>query len=73
MPLYALYMTSYPPFITTTLSIHDITCTIYDMSSKTVYHITFTICVTSQNYCISDIAHSMFMAYPLYMESHIVL
>ena len=73
MPSYTLYMTAYPPFMTTTLSIHDIACTIYDMSSTTVYDITFTICVTSHNACISDITHSMFMTYPLYMASHIVL
>ena len=52
--------------------IPDITCTIYDMSS-TVYDITFTMCVTSHNACISDITHFMFMTYPLYMASHIVL
>ena len=50
--------------------IDDITCTIYNMSS-TVYDITFTICVTSHNTCISDITHSM--TYPLYMASHTVL
>ena len=72
MPSYPLYMISYAPFMTTTLSIHDITCTIYDMSS-TVYDIPFTICVTSHNACISDITQSMFMTYPLYMASHIVL
>ena len=52
--------------------IDDITCTIYNMSS-TVYDITFSICVTSHNTCISDITHSMFMTYPLYMASHTVL
>ena len=52
--------------------IDDITCTIYDMSS-TVYDITFTLCMTAQNACISDITHSMFMTYPLYMASHTVL
>ena len=52
--------------------IDDITCTIYDMASS-VYNITFTICVTSHNACISDIIHSMFMTYPLYMASHKVL
>ena len=72
MPSYALSMTSYPPFMTATLSIHDITCTINDMSSI-VYDIPFTICVTSHNACISDMTHSMFMTYPLYMASHIVL
>ena len=72
MKSYALYMTSYPSFMTTTLSIHDITCTIYDMSSA-VYDIPFTICVTSHKVGISDITQSMFMTYPLYMVSHIVL
>ena len=52
--------------------IDDITCTIYDISSI-VYEITFTICVTSHNSCISDITHSMFMTYPHYMASHTVL
>ena len=52
--------------------IDDITCTIYDMSS-TVYNITFTICVTSHIGSISDITHSMFMTYTLYMASHTVL
>ena len=52
--------------------IDDITCTIYDMSS-TVYDIIFTLCVTLHNACISDITHSMFMTYPLYMASHTVL
>ena len=51
--------------------IDDITCTIYDMSSK--YDITFTVCVTSHNACISDITQSMFMTYPLYIGSHTVL
>ena len=41
--------------------------------SSTVYDITFTICVTSHNACISDITHSMVMTYPLYMASHTVL
>ena len=41
--------------------------------SSTVYDIQFTICVISHNACISDITHSMFMTYPLYMESHTVL
>ena len=49
--------------------IDDIICTIYDMPSN-VYDITFTLCVTSHNACISDITHSMFMAHPLYMASH---
>ena len=52
--------------------IDDITCTTHDMPS-TVYDITFTLCVTSHNACISDITHSMFMIYPLYMASHTVL
>ena len=52
--------------------IHGIKCTIYDMSS-TVYHITFTICVTSHNACISDITKSMFITYPLYMASQTVI
>ena len=51
--------------------IDDITCTIYDMSS-TVY-ITFTLCVISHNACISDITHSLFMTYPLYLASYTVL
>ena len=51
---------------------YSIICTIHDMSS-TVYDITFTICVTSHNASISDITHSMFMTYPLYMASHTVL
>ena len=58
--------------MTTTLSIHDTTCTIYDIWS-TVYDITFTICVTSDIGCISDITHSMVMTYPLYMETHSVI
>ena len=33
----------------------------------------FTICMTSNNACISDITHSMFMTYPLYTASHTVL
>ena len=41
--------------------------------SSTVYDITFTICVTSHTACISDITHSTFMTYPLYMASHTVL
>ena len=41
--------------------------------SSTVYDITFTICVTSHSACISDITHTMFMTYPLYMASHTVL
>ena len=41
--------------------------------SSTVYDITFTICLTSHNACISDITHSMFLTYPLYMASHTVL
>ena len=52
--------------------IHDITCTIYDMSS-TEYDITITICVTSHNTCISDNTHSIFMTYPLYMALYRVL
>ena len=52
--------------------IDDITCTTHDMPS-TVYDITFTLCVTSHNACISDITHSIFMTYPLYMASHRVL
>ena len=52
--------------------IDDITCPIYDMSS-TVYDITFIICVTSHNACISDVTHSMFLTYPPYMASHTVL
>ena len=52
--------------------IDDITCTICDMSSS-VYDITFTLCVTTHNACFSDITHSMFMTYPLYMASHSVL
>ena len=52
--------------------IDDITCTIFDMSSN-VYDITLTICVTSHNACISDITHSIFMIYTLYMASHTVL
>ena len=72
MPSCALYMTPYPPFKRATLSIYDITCTIYGMSS-TLYDITLTACVTSHNACISDITHSMFMRYPLYMGSHTVL
>ena len=72
MPSCALHMTPYPPCKATTLTIHDITCTICDMSS-TVYDVTFTICVTSHNAYISDIPHSMFMTYPLFMASHTVL
>ena len=41
--------------------------------SSTVYDITFTICVTTQNVCISDLTHSMLMTYALYMASHTVL
>ena len=52
--------------------IDDITCTIYVMASS-VYDITFTLCVTSHNACISDIIHSMVMTYPLYIASHKVL
>ena len=52
--------------------IDDITCTIHDMASG-VYDITFTLCVTSHNACISDIIHSMVMTYPLYIGSHKVL
>ena len=54
------------------LFIDDLTCTAYDMSS-TVYDITFTKCVTSHSACISDIAHTMFKTYPLYMASQTVL
>ena len=52
--------------------IHHITCTVYDIPS-TVYDITFSICVTSHNASFSDLTHSMFMTYPLYMASHTVL
>ena len=41
--------------------------------ASSVYDITFTICVTSHNACISDVIHSIFMTYPLYMASHKVL
>ena len=52
--------------------IHDITCTIYYISS-TVYDITFRFCVTSHNACISEITHSMFMSYLRSVASYTVL
>ena len=52
--------------------IDDITCTIYDMSS-TVYDFTFTLCVTSHNACISDMAHSVYDISTLYGITHRVM
>ena len=88
MTLYALYMTSYPRFRTSQHFRYDIKSTVSDLTSTVsvsshplyrwyhshhMYDITFTICVTTQNVCISDITHSMFMTYALYMASHTVL
>ena len=52
--------------------IHSITRIIYDNSS-TLYDVTFTICVTSNNDPIYGIKHYMFMLYSLDMASGTVL
>ena len=63
-----IYMTSYPHFMTTAITIYDITCTLYITCiiygiSSTLYDVTFTMCVTSHNDSICDIKHSMFVTY----------
>ena len=71
MPSYALYMTSYPHFMTTTLSIHDIICTIWHVIYCVWYPIHYMCDVTQ---CLYLWHYTVYvMTYPLYMASHIVL
>lgn len=51
---------------------HDITRSIYDMSS-TVYDITITVCVTSHNDSINDITHYVYHTCALYGITHSVM
>ena len=51
MPLYALYMTSYPHFMTTTLTIYDITCTIF-IILHALYMTSHLVCMMSHSLCV---------------------
>ena len=51
MSLYALNMTSYPHFMTTTLSIYDITCTIF-ITSHALYMTSHLLCMMSHSLCV---------------------
>ena len=63
MPSCALYMTSYPHFMKTTLSIYDITCTVF-MTSHALYMAYHLLCMISHSVYVWD--HTM----PVSLTTH---
>ena len=60
MPSYALYMTSYPHFMTTILSIYEITCTVF-MTSPALYMIWYIYFVWYHIHYMCDITQCLYL------------
>ena len=80
MPSYALYMASYPHFMTKSLTIYDITCTMF-ITTHALYMASHLLCMMSHSLCvlhhtmIIDLWHQTLYVYEIfiYMASHTVL
>ena len=72
MPSCALYMTSYPHFMTTALIIYDITCTLF-MTSHALYMTCHLLCMISHSLYVWHHTLPVSQTSLLYMASHTVL
>ena len=66
MPSYALYRTSYPHFMTTILSIYDITCTVF-MTSHAIYMTCHLLCVISYSLYVWLLTMTVLCHHTLYI------